>query len=430
MSLGLILPVGLGPSGGGSGVITAGTTGRLPKYTAAQTLGNSGIFDAGGGEYTFAANGVSGVSLVLNVASVTSPGRSWIVADRTFTYTAPTTDDTDADVMWGASAAGKTALHLQAAGSQTANLFETSSSAGVLWVSVSSAGALNATKGIVSTGSADSIQGRVIGFTNQTAAIFSVESGDGELVYQAFDPSQSTVHKFRFDVDSINDHWSITNSGSLTGSVNAGTKMQLVANQYVPSARFSSDTLVQWDSNSSLTGTLDTGLARASSGVVKAIGESGAAGWIQNTAGDLTNTSDQTVDSTTMANATALVTPSIPSGAKIEFVATLIFEAGDTLADGVKIDFDQGSATATYFIADAVLYDGGVTAALTGGRSSTLAADISAAVTTSATFKIVVTGHLVVNAAGTFGVRFAKVADAGTGLTLKRGSSILLKYMP
>lgn len=164
--------------------------------------------------------------------------------------------------------------------------------------------------------------------------------------------------------------------------------------------------------------------------VLSATDGAGGSGWIRNKAGDLVTTADQTVDSTTMANVTSLVTGTIATTRKISFEAWLFFSAGNTLADGVKVDFDQGTATATAFIAHAQLFDANALAALTAYRSTALATDFEATSTASTDFMMVIRGHLVVDAAGTFGLRFAKEADAGTGLTLRRGSCLLLKDMP
>lgn len=276
------------PPSGGGGTISSGTAGYAAKYTASNTLGASGIYDAGAGEYTFAANGVSGPGLNLNVANITAPGRIWTVADRSQTWTAPTANDTGADVMWGASAADMVPLHLQAKAAQSVAILKISDSTGALMLDVGSTGVLNlaqgyaATKPCSITGASNVIQHRIIGFTNQTNPIFSVESGDGELIYQVCDPSvtggDTFIHRWRFDTSSANDHWSITNSGSLAGRVNAGTKLQLVANEFVPSARLSSDTILGWNSNTSLTGDMDTGLIRHSAGSVKLNGYSGNGG--------------------------------------------------------------------------------------------------------------------------------------------------------
>ncbi|MCW8128918.1 MAG: hypothetical protein KIS92_00910 [Planctomycetota bacterium] len=175
----------------------------------------------------------------------------------------------------------------------------------------------------------------------------------------------------------------------------------------------------------------DTAIPRVAPGITKTSGGSAGAayGWHQ-TAGDLLVNADQAVDSATLTNATSLVTVSIATTRKIAFEAYLPFTAGDTVADGVQIDFAQGTATATYFIADAELVDGAGLATLTNPRVSALNTAISVAATTNTNFTIKIRGALVVNGAGTFGLRFAKVADAGTGLTLKRGSWIKLWDMP
>ena len=144
----------------------------------------------------------------------------------------------------------------------------------------------------------------------------------------------------------------------------------------------------------------------------------------------MVKTADQVVDSTTAANDTHLVTLSIATTRKIAFEADLFFSAGDTLTDGWVLSFDQGTATATDFIASAVCFDGGVATAVTNQRTTALATVMSQTITVNTDFEVQVRGHLTVNGAGTFGLKWGKEADAGTRLTLRKGSRLRLWDMP
>lgn len=194
-----------------------------------------------------------------------------------------------------------------------------------------------------------------------------------------------------------------------------------------------SDKQIAWDSDTDVVSvTQDVGINRAAANVLSITrGVQGTnTGWIQNPAGDLVKTADQVVDSTTAANDTHLVTLSIATTRKIAFEADLFFSAGDTLTDGWVLSFDQGTATATDFIASAVCFDGGVATAVTNQRTTALATVMSQTITVNTDFEVQVRGHLTVNGAGTFGLKWGKEADAGTGLTLRKGSRLRLWDMP
>lgn len=188
--------IGQLPPSGGAVTVSAGTTGRLPKYTSATALGNSNFADVGGGEFAF-YNG-AGFALTLNVDGITTPGHTWVVADRNFTYTAPTVNDTDADVMWGSSAANKVALHLQAKATQSVPIFKVSDSAGALLVDVGSGGVLNLAQGFSATnnclidGSADEIQFIIDGHSTQTNDYARIRTSAGTYIYR-FGPNSLSL---------------------------------------------------------------------------------------------------------------------------------------------------------------------------------------------------------------------------------------------
>lgn len=133
-------------------------------------------------------------------------------------------------------------------------------------------------------------------------------------------------------------------------------------------------------------------------------------------------TSNATNATTTMSNLTDLSVTLI-AGRKYTF-KLILFASNGLAADGIKIDFDGGTATMTSFRAHGTLFD---TALLLSTQTSALATDMAqATVTGDAMFEI--HGALVCNAAGTFIPRFAKNADAaGATLTAYLNSFMIVE---
>lgn len=98
-----------------------------------------------------------------------------------------------------------------------------------------------------------------------------------------------------------------------------------------------------------------------------------------------------------------------------------IFATNSTAADGFKIDFNGGSATATTFIA-------GSNTALLTGTSSSLVGTFSNG-TLTGTNLVTISGTIIVNAGGTFIVRAAENTHTAGTLTLSTGSSMILTRM-
>lgn len=283
------------------------------------------------------------------------------------------------------------------------------------------------------TGGADAVHLTVKGHSTQTAATLLTETSAGvDRLWVG------NADMYWYYSTTANDYIKFGSAGVLIGSSNAlGGKYTLrIAGADEITIRTAANGGIGWgDNNNDLAaGANVTAFMRATQGVVKPMQGSSSvldtAGWVQNSAGDLITAADQTVDSTTLANATSLVTVSIATTRKIAFEGYFPFTAGDTVADGIKMDFDQGTATATYFIADFSLMDGNAFVTLTNARTAAIATDTSVAATTNTDFVVRVSGNIVINGAGTFGFRFAKNADAGTGLTLKRGARLRLWDMP
>lgn len=143
-------------------------------------------------------------------------------------------------------------------------------------------------------------------------------------------------------------------------------------------------------------------------------------GWA-NTYGKNALTADYTNATATMSNLTALSTTLI-AARKYTFRMVLRF-SNSTAADGIMVDFDGGTATATDFGVNCQVYD---TALLLSQDATALATDIVATTTTGAS-KMICDGSFTVNAAGTFIPRAAEEADGGGTLTVELGSHLLME---
>lgn len=151
----------------------------------------------------------------------------------------------------------------------------------------------------------------------------------------------------------------------------------------------------------------------------------GVAGGVMQT--NLTSTrsaSDLANATTTFAN---VLTATVLNGHKYAFRCTLFCNESVT-GEGLKIDFNGGTATATDFRAhftttDATLGSATEVTALTPGLAA-------AAVASTANILIVIDGELVASSAGTFIVRFAQNSHATGTATVRRGSSLVMTDIP
>lgn len=130
-----------------------------------------------------------------------------------------------------------------------------------------------------------------------------------------------------------------------------------------------------------------------------------------------------TVSDATLVNLSLSV--GVTSGKKYAFRCVL-YCANSTAGDGVKIDFDGGSAAATNFRAHTKITDA---ALLTSTQTSALATDITAATITGDT-EIEVNGSFEPSGTGTLIPRFAENSDGGGTLTVYRGSHLILTEIP
>lgn len=179
---------------------------------------------------------------------------------------------------------------------------------------------------------------------------------------------------------------------------------------------------IGWQSTTTVTsGVQDTSIARVAAGVV---GGSGV--WLQNTGGTKRVTANVTNATTTYSNLADL-TVTLIAGRK--YVGRMMIHASnDVSADGMKFDFNGGSATMTDFWAQILAYTAGLTASNTGGSALATVLNYTAVGTGNITF--VVELSFVCNAAGTFIPRFAQNAHTSGTATLLQGSYLVLEDSP
>lgn len=145
-------------------------------------------------------------------------------------------------------------------------------------------------------------------------------------------------------------------------------------------------------------------------------------GW-QQWPGESTLTSDQTSTSATLASTTLSVT--LVAGKTYTFQAEL-FLSDSTAADGAKIDFNGGTATATTFRAQITAFD----TALNLSSQVTALNTASSASTFTGAGAFEVHGTIFVNAGGTFIPQFAQANHSIGTLTLAKGSFIRFHQTP
>jgi hypothetical protein len=95
-----------------------------------------------------------------------------------------------------------------------------------------------------------------------------------------------------------------------------------------------------------------------------------------------------------------------------------LFAVNSTAAEGIRIDYDGGTATATDFRSHCTLFD---TALLLSTQTTAIATDVTVGVMTGASM-MECAGSLEVNASGTFIIRAAEATTAVGTLTVNRGS--------
>lgn len=172
-------------------------------------------------------------------------------------------------------------------------------------------------------------------------------------------------------------------------------------------------------------GSLNAGLEWLASSVIGVTDGSTGDGWIQNSAGDQFLTANATNATTTFSNLTDL-TVTVTTGRKYNFEMTL-FVDNSTDTDGIKLDFEGGTATATDFRAHTLIH--GSAALLLTTQVTALATDISLA-SLVGVGQVKVSGSFEPSGTGTFIPRFATVTAVSGTLTVFRGSNLIVKDMP
>jgi hypothetical protein len=169
---------------------------------------------------------------------------------------------------------------------------------------------------------------------------------------------------------------------------------------------------------------LQVGIGHVTEDVLRVIGSGGAGselGWLQQV-GRVRVTVDAT--NATITPATTGLSVAVKAGRHYSFKLVLFVEE-TTAADGLRVDFDGGTATMTAFVQNGIVTDTAGVRSLP--QTTALATDVTDATTTGAAMAVF-EGFFTVNAAGTFIPRFAKEADAaGANLTLRRGSHLILE---
>lgn len=182
---------------------------------------------------------------------------------------------------------------------------------------------------------------------------------------------------------------------------------------------------IQWGSSN--LSSPDTGLKRAAAAVVATTNGSTGTGWLQNSAGTKRVTGDVTNATTTFADLTDL-TVTLIAGRK--YVGRMVLFALNSVgAEGVKLDFNGGTATATSFIACTAAPPGGWT--YSAPVQTTLAGVIAASAINTAYRAVAIELSIVCSGGGTFIPRFAENSTGGGGtVTVSTGTYLVLEDSP
>jgi hypothetical protein len=216
---------------------------------------------------------------------------------------------------------------------------------------------------------------------------------------------------------------------SLGAKTNVAANVQMLINPsgpriIIPSGGAYSFSSGTGASASSFNTSGDTGTSRAAAGVL-AIGTGAAAstaGWFR-WGGESSLAADGSNATATMANTGLSVT--VTTGRKYTF-KMILYVNDSVAADGVKIDFDGGTATATNFRAHVTLFDSALNLST---QLTALATDASAAVVTGDSM-VEVHGSFEPSSTGTFIPRYAQAAHTTGTLTIYRGSHITMFDTP
>jgi len=163
----------------------------------------------------------------------------------------------------------------------------------------------------------------------------------------------------------------------------------------------------------------DVGILRVAANVCRISGGDSGNGWCQITAGEAALAANFTNATATMANTNISLTVIAGRAYRIEGMLQV---SNSTAGDGVQLDFNGGSATATTFFAAATA----VGTVVSGTLSSTTLAGVINFTSITGTDYIAINGYILVNAGGTLILRAAENTHTTGTLTLGAGSWITL----
>ena len=143
--------------------------------------------------------------------------------------------------------------------------------------------------------------------------------------------------------------------------------------------------------------------------------------FVQQNAGNKRITANVTNTTTTMSNLTDLST-TLVAGKTYSF-RMVLFVSESTAADGIKVDFDGGTATATDFRSHGTIFSSSALVLSTG--VSAIATDFTVATLTGDSL-VEIYGTITVNGAGTFIPRAAQNGHTTGTLTVYRGGHIFV----
>lgn len=176
-----------------------------------------------------------------------------------------------------------------------------------------------------------------------------------------------------------------------------------------------------------ITGAVDCGIIRLAAGVLGVVDGGGVgAGWLQNAAARARLTADVTESAGTL---TGLSDLSISLKAGRKYTGRLVLIANNsTGAEGLKVDYNGGTATFTNFQMTTISTPVGATIGVSNSTAVGTALTFTAVSTTDTVYEINLT--FVCNAAGTFIPRIAENSHTSGTATFRLGSYVILEDMP
>lgn len=357
-------------------------------------------------------NGTKGVPATSGGLTIPNPAvAATSTAGVTTTFTASSA--TAGNITNGAAAGGGFTLNMGAA----ARLVSGNAAGGNFRV-VPGAG--------IGTGAAGALIVQQPGGTPGTNEVQIYNDGTNSYVVS---PSQTLVickggNNFTAGLDGSNNNcfaFQTTSSGGILGAYHSNSQSVAIdgINQRLG---LSSVATIVWSVNNNQWGNSpDTGLARAVAGVVQPTTGGATGGWLQNTAGEAALNAAFTDATGTLAVTNLSRTLIAGRSYRIHGVLRV---SNSLAADGVKIDFNGGTATITagdFFIGAAAIGLGTTVAVAT--VSTTLAGVINYSTITGTEF-IVLDGFIRCLAGGTFIMRAATNTTVSGTLTLGIGSNL------